>query len=334
MSITRIERKYSPKNLNAAFFPVEKVSMTFKLSGETHNVSGYKALVDTTRNRVLSTVTDKYKVVTNNEAYMLMKPIAQGFFGGRGLDDFECFNLHIPKSRASCRIDLTRPNPMQHSFDIKGDKWTAFIRINNSYNRTSRLVLRIGYCRWICLNGVIFGANSFTLAIDHSDKVLSSLDYSKRIVARALEEVGDVGEAERRFTNAIMPLTEIRMSTDEMCMLFCRVYGINLTEDGVRKLSINKKDRLVGIRNLVSAKIKSYCSEFNETAYAALNILTDYASFPNNGEMHPTLTHGYQTRVGNWVSAFSKESKLSGFSMDSYFSDNEKKSYELFKHLS
>lgn len=333
MSTSRIERKYQKKNLNAAFFPVEKVPMTFVLNGKPRNVVGYKALVDTARERVLSTVTDKYKVVTNNEAYMLMKPIAQGFFGGRGLDDFECFNLHIPKSRASCRIDLTRPNPMQHSFDIRGDKWTAFIRINNSYNRTSRLVLKIGYCRWICLNGVIFGANSFTITIDHTDKILSSPDYSKRIVARALEEVGDVGNAERRFADAIVPLTEIPMTPEEMGMLFCRIYRVYLTEDSVRELSERKKERLVGIRNIISAKLESYRSEFHDTAYAAFNVLTDYASFPYNGELHPTLTHAYQTRVGDWLAAFSRETKSSGFSMESYFSEEERKSYALFIHL-
>ena len=134
MSSQIIERKYAKKNLNTAFFPVEKVPMKYVLSGKEHTVHGYKALVDTEHKRVLSTVTDKYRVVTNNEAYDLMKPIAQGFFGGAGLSDFECFNLHIPKSRASCRIDLTRPDPEKYSFVTgrDGDKWTAFIRINNT----------------------------------------------------------------------------------------------------------------------------------------------------------------------------------------------------------
>ena len=335
MSSRIIERKYAKKNLNTAFFPVEKVPMKYVLSGKEHTVYGYKALVDTEHKRVLSTVTDKYRVVTNNEAYELMKPIAQGFFGGAGLSDFECFNLHIPKSRASCRIDLTRPDPEKFSFVTgrDGDKWTAFIRINNSYNRTSRLVLQIGYCRWICLNGVIFGASSYTLALDHTDKKLSTPDYTKKIVAEALQQVGEVGQAQKAFLDAVNPLHEISMSKDQMGMLFCRVYGLGLTDESVASMSAAKTKRLVDMRTRLESLTGLYADEFSSTAYAGFNVLTDFATYAHNGQQHSVLTDTYQTRVSDWLMGFGKAVKDAGFSIDKYFTDDEVHSYELFKAL-
>ena len=330
-----IERKYEKQNFNAAFFPVEKMPMKYVLADKEHNVYGYKALVDVEHQRVLSTVTDKYRVVTNNEAYELMKPIAQGFFGGKGLSDFECFNLHIPKSRASCRIDLTRPDPKKYSF-VAGrndDMWTAFIRISNSYNRTSRLVLQIGYCRWICLNGMIFGASSYTLALDHTDKMLAMPDYTKKIVAEALEQVGEVGQAQKTFMDAVNPLHEISMSRDQMGMLFCRVFGIVLTAEDVVKLSAMRTKRLVEIRERLKMLTDSYVDGSRGTVYEGFNVLTDFASYPHNGRQHSVLTHTYQTRVGDWLMGFSNAVKKSGFSMGDYFSDKDKDSYELFKSL-
>ena len=335
MSSHMTDRKYMRKNINEAFFPVEKVPMKYVYAGKEHDVGGYKALVDVEHQRVLSAVTDKYKVVSNNEAYELMKPIAQGFFGGRGISDFECFNLHIPKSRASCRIDLTRPDPEKYSFASgkSNDKWTAFIRINNSYNRTSRLVLQIGYCRWICLNGVIFGAASYTLAIDHTDRKLAAPDYTAKIVDEALRQVGEVGQSQKRFLDAINPLHEIRMSKEQMGMLFCRIYGIGLTSDGMEDLTPAQTDRLISIRGRLDALVSSYVDEFDTTAYAGFNVLTDFASYPHNGHQHSILTHSYQTRVGDWLMGFGNDIKKAEFSMDGYFTDGERNSYELFRRL-
>ena len=118
-----------------------------------------------------------------------------------------------------------------------------------------------------------------------------------------------------------------------MGMLFCRVYGLGFTDESVASMSAAKTKRLVDMRTRLESLTGLYADEFSSTAYAGFNVLTDFASYPHNGQQHSVLTHTYQTRVGDWLMGFGKAVKDAGFSIDKYFTDDEVHSYELFKAL-
>ena len=83
-----IERKWKPENhkLEEAFFPVELCDLKFVYPAEmdlfgkvvrTEDVlaKGHKAVVDINKCHVFATVTDKYKLVTNEDAYKWAEPV-------------------------------------------------------------------------------------------------------------------------------------------------------------------------------------------------------------------------------------------------------------------
>jgi len=331
----RVERKYRGHNLNEAFFPVERCEMTYSIpGGGSGKVSGYKALVNPDNGQVLSTVSDRYKVITNDDAYRIVKPIVAGFFGGGGIGDFECFNIHMPRSKASCRIDLTRKESISCSFEpVTGDKYVGFVRIVNSYNRTARLQLQIGFCRWICLNGCIFGANSYTIAIEHTDRMLADPNFAQKVVALALESVGDLAVAEKNFANALAPLTRVQMTEPQMRALFCKVYGIGLTESSVKDLTEKKLENLIEVNRRLASLTASYREEFGSTAYAAFNVMSDFASYPRGGQQHAVYTPSYQGRVGQWLQEFSSVASGNAFDLDEYIGDDNARSQVLLGTL-
>jgi hypothetical protein len=87
----RIERKYSKENIQQLFFPVVERLLAYYDSSLSNylSVPKHKALVDAEKGTVLSVVSSRYKVVTNEEAYKIVRPVASAFLGGNGLKSFQ-----------------------------------------------------------------------------------------------------------------------------------------------------------------------------------------------------------------------------------------------------
>lgn len=317
----RIERKYTKANIQQLFFPVEERPLAYHDSSLSDylSVPNHKVLVDAERGTVLSVVSKRYKLVTNEEAYKIVRPVADAFFGGGGFRDFECFNIFAPKSRASCRIDLTRRGIAD--FDIDGDKYMAFIRMANSYNRTSRLIVTIGFCRWMCMNGCIFGEKSFTFSVDHSDSRLRDPKFIAETVEEATKSIGDVATAQKEISDTLVKLKDLKFSRNDMRKLFCKVFDLNINYKTLENLNQEKKERLFAISSRLEALVSSYAEEFGDTAYAGYNVLTDYASYNATGRVHSVSTPAHQIRVGKWLKEFSRVIDGSSFSVEEYLND-------------
>lgn len=316
----RIERNYEKRDVRESFFPVAEVPLKYVLGDQEHDVKGYKGIVDVERRQVLSTVSEHYTLVRNEDVYELMRPVAQVFFGGSGLDDFECLNIHMPQSRASCCIDLTRKNPESHLFKVcDGDPWTAFVRIANSYNRTSKLKIQIGYCRWICQNGTIFGARSYSVAICHDVQDLASPAFRESVIRGAIRAVGEAGGAEKEFASSLETLRALPMTEEETEMLFWRVFGFCSSPGGLGALPKKRRERLLEIRQRVLWAMASYRQEFGGTAYAAFNVMTDFATYPDGKRSHAFLTPLRQAKVGDWLASFVPAARKPDFSFYRYF---------------
>lgn len=310
--ITRERQTY---DLKEAFFPVREESV-YRDAFRAKKIPGYKALVNGNDNNVLSVVSDGYHLLLNAEAVKFADDIIRSVFSGSTLMDFECFNLYMPKSKASCRIDLILPNSYRRLFDMSNEEWIPFVRITNSYNRTTTLKYEIGFCRFICLNGAIFGKMSIQISINHSKYNFTSDVY--RQIEEQKRRLGNIDSLWSLFEKKMTALKNISLPVSCALPIYCKVFDI---KKGRETISPAQKQILYDKAQQIINAGKEYFSELGNNAYAMMNVLTDYASFPAWSTGTGNYVGGYQRKVGQWVDEFLVEAKKDDFSLSGYIGD-------------
>ena len=188
----RTTQLWKPQDLEDAFFPVEKLPLFMSTTDGPEKYQQLKrhfAVVDVDLQNTFAVVTDDYELVTNKVAYDMGAELMKKVFNTTQIDDMECLKITMPKTRSFCHIDLVHKTADFSPWEK--DKWTAFLRISNSYNRTRLLRFELGFCRWICLNGMIFGRKSIEFSYTHTRRGTDRVD-------RFLENVGDIRKLERQ----------------------------------------------------------------------------------------------------------------------------------------
>lgn len=226
------------------------------------------------------------------------------------IGDMECLNITMPKTRSFCHIDLIHKTADFSPWE--NDKWTAFLRISNSYNRTRLLRFELGFCRWICLNGIIFGSKSIEFSYAHTRRGMDRVD-------RFVENIGDIRKLETALTEKLHHLKRYHVPAKEMLPLLCRAFDIKATEEVVKKH--RRVDELLGLREQTKTLTQAYFSEMGAHWYAAMNVLTDYASRPAGMFAPEASMHGLQQKAGGWMDDFISAIKSADFSFDSYLAD-------------
>ena len=64
-----------------------------------------------------------------------------------------------------------------------------------------------------------------------------------------------------------------------------------------------------------------YSSDLGENAYAAFNVITDFASHPPANRCVHRDRHSLQRLAGSWVSRFSQQCSQPNFNLKSYLED-------------
>ena len=310
--ITRERQTY---NLKEAFFPVRE-ECVYRDAFRAKKIPGYKALVNSNDDNVLSIVSNEYQLLLNVDAFEMADFVVRSVFDGVTLKDFECFNVHMPKSKASCRIDLIIPNKFRRLFGLRNESWIPFVRITNSYNRTKTLKYEIGFCRWICLNGVIFGKMGIKISINHSSGAFYP-DIENAINAQK-KELGNIESLWEIFERKMTALRNISLPVSCALPIYCKVFDI---KKGKETISPAQKQILYDKAHQIINAGKEYFSELGNNAYAMMNVLTDYASFPAWSTGSGNYVGGYQRKVGQWVDEFLVEAKKDDFSLSSYIGD-------------
>ena len=312
-----IQRNWHKIDLKSAFFPITKEKIQWiDRHGRAHVIPNQYALVDD-RGHTLSVVSNQYKVITNEEAYKLSDFVLKGVFSGLSLKDFECFNIYMPGTRGSCRIDLIVPNSYKEPFAEKRDKWVPFVRISNSYNKTLLLKYEVGFCRYICLNGVIYGQKGITVSFNHNETI-SSKELENEITIKAVKEIGRIDDIWSIFQKKILYLKNTELSPDYWLAIFCKVFGIMIDKNNI---SDRKVDSLIKQGKSILNASKEYSEELGCNAYALMNVLTDFASFPIGINGSTNYVHTYQHRVGNWINEFISAHRQKDFTWEKYLHD-------------
>ncbi len=73
-----------------------------------------------------------------------------------------------------------------------------------------------------------------------------------------------------------------------------------------------------GIQHHLQALITRYANEVGENAYAAFNVLTDFATRSKGRGLYSREVHTLQKRAGTWLPDFCARGRLPDFRMDEY----------------
>ena len=293
-------------DISTALFPVERRPVFFvedsalELSDRDQapqqrhvQVERFEAIVDTQRKHTFAVVGPNYRLVTNEEAIELGRQCFRKVFSQATDEGMEVFNIVMPKTRSFCHIDYINSNggfePWQN------DRWVPYLRVTNSYNRTKPLTFDLGFCRWICTNGMIFGGKSIRFRFLHTrGAVGESVEF--KTTFRELQEL------ETRFIEQVHNLKRYYVPAEVMLGLTCKVFDINASAQDMR--NPRRRDRLMEFRECIGTLTKRYFEELGPNGYAALNVLTDFASRPTLYISPEAMVDRLQKRSGDWVSAF------------------------------
>ena len=292
------------------FFPVElrPVYVGPETAHGLIKAPRHRAVFDLEADSVLSVVTSNYGLVTNAEAFGLAEKIMKRVFQMTSLDDMVCFNVAMPATRSFCHIDLIRKGQAFQPWEK--DSWTAFLRVTNSYNRTRLLRYELGFCRWICKNGIIFGKKSIVFSYVHTRQ---GLELAEKLTAN----LDSVRKLELELVESLHQLKRYHVPEKEMLPVLCRAFNTKVSDD-VREKK-RAAQNLVALRNQVHTLTQSYFSELGQNAYAALNVLTDYASRPEGVFFSQAGSiHRLQQRAGSWMEEFIENIEKRQFSFDRY----------------
>lgn len=278
--------------------------------GKFSRVAGFRAIVDVERGHVFSVVADGYRLVSNEEAIDLGKECFRKVFNESTAEGMEVFNIIAPKTRSFCHIDYIHRNggfePWQN------DRWVPFLRVTNSYNRTKPLRFDLGFCRWICTNGMIFRSKSITFRYLHT----------RGEIARGVEfhtTFGEIKVLEREFAEKLHNLKRYYIPKEFMLPLACRVFKISATPEDISRPK--RRERLIEFRNRVTFLTNKYFEEMGPNGYAALNVISDVASRPKFYISDSAVVDQLQKSSGDWVDGFIREIKNDGFSFEDYLGD-------------
>lgn len=308
-----MKRNWEPKDIDKAFFDVGLKDLQVFIGKEWQKVKGYRAVVNFDDEEVISIVTNKYHLVTNLEAYNIADHVVKVLFPGASLNDFECYNLVMSQSKGSCRMDLIIPSSKESPFGDESDPWTPFVRISNSYNRKIKLHYEIGFCRWICLNGVIFNQKGIDVSLNHSTKISKDKIIDQiRQQAIELKSVRGMWNELKRKLNI---LREIEMTSSMALPMFCRAFNVKIDKKTIKE---RKKNELRAKAKLIKKLSEDYFKEMGNNAYAIFNVLTDYATYPDYAPNTYTTIHSNQRTVGNWADELIKKSSNNNFSMSEF----------------
>ena len=310
-----LESKWS---MGDALFPVELSDVYVKLPGDGrqsetrgHNfvrAGSFSAIVALDNRLVFSVVAPDYKLVTNEDALALGRICFREIFTITDIAKMKPFNVIMPKTRSFCHMDFVHDGAQFDPF--KKDPWTPYLRITNSYNRMFALNFDLGFCRGICKNGVIFGKKNIEFKFVHSKR---ANDPEVEFKLRA----GELLALETEFTEALLNLKRFHVPRVVMWALACKVFRQSLSVNASPRQQEIWETKNEAIDNLAD----EYFSKLGENGYAALNVLTDFASRPVGMISAEQRIDRLQRLSGSWMGEFIEAIESREFNFESYLGE-------------
>jgi hypothetical protein len=281
-------------DLGKVLFRVEMRPLHFLGDDDRPVILGsHRAVINTETGDHLGVVGSGYRLVTNEEALKFARQCASELFGAAH-SNLEIFNIYTPPRPNFCRIDLIHKGYEVNVF--RQEVYLPFLRLTNSYNARRALRFEIGYCRKLCLNGVIFESEVIEFRFPHSrERIGETLSFKlgKKRMEAVREKFG--AQAERLLSYGV--------DKDVAVPLFFKAMHLPLP-----KSSDDYCDRAAELfdplKTTAEALVKKYEAEIGANAYALFNALTDFASRPPALRDFRRGEHSMQTQAGRWLREF------------------------------
>lgn len=262
-------------------------------AGRPRPIASHRVIVDRESGTPLGVVGAGYRLVTNEEALDYGRDCAAQLFGATATD-MEVFNVLAPRTRSFCHIDLIHRAHEVHL--LEWEIYLPFVRITNSYNSTRALRFDVGYCRKICLNGVIFGNRSIRFAFPHSREGMPGRpDFEAGAHMLDALKKSFIGTAER--------LMELQIVKADALALVFRGLGLSLPEASAEG---PVRETFLALRDAARIRVERYEKQLGSNAYAAFNAMTDFASHPPDVSRFRRSPHSLQTAAGAWAQEFGR----------------------------
>ena len=290
--------------LHSVMFPVREVDVYAETEpGKRDRIPGKKALINADTCSVLSVVSDRYQVLHNSTALELARKCCIAAFPNTAPANWCVFSVEAPLTGGHCRIDLTHEGPI-YGYDWsfsknEQDEFGPFIRVSNSYNRTSVFGIRFGLVRWACTNGMVDWHSSITIKVAHDENEMVKSIEAKINEAKFRKVIED-------FRRVLKSLHRAQVPEGRFRPLVLSVLQIRKPE----RMPDSRESAWKCLEEHLDDVASRYVGEMGQTGYALVNAITDVASHP------PTKVGGYnfirrerdglQRLAGIWLVDFSK----------------------------
>lgn len=282
--------------LNDITFPIKSTGVFAKLNGGSNGwlrIRGKNALINTESNLPVSVVSDGYEIITNEEAYRYGILCFKTLFDLKTNESIKIFNIISPKTLSYCHIDLI--SDKRDLTILTKDDYFPFVRITNSYNTMFKLSFRIGFCRSICINGVIFDEDSIQFDFTHDRGSVKKIDFKLR--SNEFENVLE------RFKSDVQILSQNDLPEEFAFKLFCKAidFKVDLNIDDEAK-KLHEIEKLNKAREYFNARIVMYKKQVGNNFYAMYNVLTELGTRGFDEEKGTvSKINGRQRKAGIWL---------------------------------
>lgn len=292
------------RDLQRVFFPVREANVYVEsVTGEHERIPRKKALINDYTCKILSVVSDRYQVLENRTALELAKTCCMKAFPYTAPARWRVFSIEAPLTLGHCRIDLKYEGKIEGydwSFgEAEQDLYVPFIRVYNSYNRTTAFSIRFGLMRWACKNGMVDWHSSITIKVAHD------VNEMERLIEAQINEAKFRNVIDK-FRELITPLRDVAIDEKRFLPVLLSVLRIRKPEN----MPDYRENDWCLLESRLFEVASQYIEELGENGYALLNAITDVATNPPQKIGNYNFIHrerdGLQRLAGIWLVNFSK----------------------------
>ncbi len=305
--ITNIDDLTFPVELHPVYTEIETNGSITKIE-----VPKSRIVVNTESGKPFGVVSDNYRLVTNEEAVKLGKQCCKELFG-TDQANIEIFNVDAPSTASFCHIDLVHKNYVMNLWDDENQSeiYIPYIRVTNSYNTLRALRFDVGFCREVCLNGIIFELETIKFIFNHVKHELND-DISFALENRKIETLF---EEFKSYTNKLRNQKISKENSRRLIHALFKIKDASEIDFSDKKEDVADYDSLL---NEIDDRLARYINKMGESSYAIFNVITDIASHPIDSRYFRREMNSMQRLAGNWINSFQKEIEKQDFSIDNY----------------
>jgi len=138
-------------------------------------------------------------------------------------------------------------------------------------------------------------------------------------VHRFSDNIGDIRKLETQLIEKLHQLKRFYVPKEWMLALFCRAFDLRVDGDALKNRQ--RVSQLCEIKQQVSELTDRYFGDMGPHGYAALNVLSDYATRPKGVISAEAAINGLQQKTSDWMQAFISAISNSSFSFEKYLSE-------------